>query len=33
MLLNETIVSSAANIGTTRAMPPYASISRVCRRS
>ena len=31
--LSDTIVSSAANIGTARAMPPYDSIRRVWRRS
>jgi hypothetical protein len=33
MLLSETNVSSTANIGTTRAIPPYASIIRECLRS
>ena len=33
MLLRETKVSTAANSGTTRAIPPYASIILVWRRS
>ena len=33
MLLSDTIVNIAANIGTTFAIPPYASMSRVWRRS
>ena len=31
--LSDTNVNIAANSGTTRARPPYASMSRVCRRS
>jgi len=33
MLLSDTRVNTVANSGTVRAMPPYASIMRVWRRS